>query len=137
MAGDQETEARPDAQYRATVLVAFRSVADTLRALEYDAIAWRARAYEETGMDRLTFGTELKRDGFEIQINTTEDAKVNPEHSHPFDERAVVIQDALTLTRNGASRTDWPGETFSMPKGCLHYESYGPKSALTLFGRKM
>ena len=31
-----------DAQYRSTVLTAFRNVADTLRALEYDAIALQA-----------------------------------------------------------------------------------------------
>ena len=63
--------------------------------------------------------------------------KVNPEHSHPFDVRAMVIQGALTLTRDGTTRTYKSGETFSMPKGCLHYESYGPEGAVTLFGRKM
>ena len=31
-----------DAQYRSTVLTAFRNVADTLRALEYDALALKA-----------------------------------------------------------------------------------------------
>ena len=64
-------------------------------------------------------------------------AKVNPEHSHPFDVRAMVVKGALTLTREGASRTYKPGETFAMPRGCLHYESYGPEGAVTLFGRKM
>jgi NodT family efflux transporter outer membrane factor (OMF) lipoprotein len=36
-----------DAQYRSTVLTAFRSVADTLRALEYDALALRAAVAAE------------------------------------------------------------------------------------------
>jgi outer membrane protein TolC len=36
-----------DAQYRSIVLTAFRSVADTLRALEYDALALRAAAASE------------------------------------------------------------------------------------------
>jgi NodT family efflux transporter outer membrane factor (OMF) lipoprotein len=36
-----------DAQYRSTVLGAFRNVADTLRALEYDALALRAAAAAE------------------------------------------------------------------------------------------
>jgi quercetin dioxygenase-like cupin family protein len=88
-------------------------------------------------MDRQTFEAELKRDGYDIQTNTTPGAKVNPEHSHPFDVRAMVIQGALTLTTGGATRTYKPGETFSMPRGCLHYESYGPEGAVTLFGRKM
>ena len=88
-------------------------------------------------MDRQTFEAELKRDGYDIQTNTTVGEKVNPEHSHPFDVRAMVIQGALTLTTGGATRTYKPGETFTMPKGCLHSESYGPEGAVTLFGRKM
>jgi outer membrane protein TolC len=36
-----------DAQYRSTVLTAFRNVADTLRALEYDAIALKATVTAE------------------------------------------------------------------------------------------
>ena len=36
-----------DAQYRSTVLTAFRNVADTLRALEYDAIALQAAVAAE------------------------------------------------------------------------------------------
>lgn len=29
-----------------------------------------------------------------------------------------------------------PGEIFAMPRGCLHYESYGPEGAAVLLGRK-
>ena len=36
-----------DAQYRSTVLTAFRNVADTLRALEYDALTLKARSEAE------------------------------------------------------------------------------------------
>ena len=88
-------------------------------------------------MDRASFEAELKRDGYDIVTNTTPGVKVNPEHTHPFDVRAMVIEGALMLTRDGATRTYKPGETFTMPKGCLHYESYGPEGAVTLFGRKM
>ena len=56
-------------------------------------------------MDRETFEAELKRDGYDIQTNTTQGVKVNPEHSHPFDVRAMVVQGALTLSREGTSRT--------------------------------
>lgn len=87
-------------------------------------------------MDRATFEAELERDGYEIGTNTTPGAKVNPEHSHPFDVRVMVVQGALTLTTGGATRTYKPGDTFSMAKGCLHSESYGPEGAVTLFGRK-
>ena len=36
-----------EAQYRSTVLTAFRNVADTLRALEYDALALKAAVAAE------------------------------------------------------------------------------------------
>ena len=87
-------------------------------------------------MDQVTFEAELKRDGYEVMVNTTPGAKVNPEHSHPFDVRAMVVQGAMTLTRDGHARTYNAGETFSMPKGCLHFESYGPEGAVVLLGRK-
>ena len=64
-------------------------------------------------MDRQTFEAELARDGYEIQTNTTPGVKVNPEHSHPYDVRAMVVQGALTLSRDGTSRTYRAGETFT------------------------
>jgi quercetin dioxygenase-like cupin family protein len=87
-------------------------------------------------MDRQTFETEAKRDGYEVMVNTTTAAKVNPEHTHPFDVRAMVMQGALTLTREGKEQTYRPGEIFSMPRGCLHYESYGAEGAVVLLGRR-
>ena len=88
-------------------------------------------------MDRQNFESELKRDGYEILTNTTPGVKVNPVHSHPYDVRAMVIKGALTLTKGSEVRTYKPGETFAMPRGCLHSESYGPEGAVTLLGRKL
>ena len=88
-------------------------------------------------IDRAKFEAELKRDGYDVLTNTTPGVKVNPEHSHPYDVRAMVLKGALTLTRDGTVRTYRAGETFTMPKGCLHSESYGPEGAVTLFGRKL
>lgn len=90
----------------------------------------------ETILERQNFEAELQRDGYEILTNTTPGVKVNPEHVHPYDVKAMVLQGALTLTRDGASRTYGPSETFAMPRGCLHSESYGPEGAVVLFGRK-
>jgi quercetin dioxygenase-like cupin family protein len=91
---------------------------------------------KETGMDRQAFEDELKRDGYDVTTNTTPGAKTNPEHSHTFDVRAMVLQGALTLKRDGSVQTYKAGESFSMPRGCLHSESYGPEGAVTLVGRK-
>ena len=88
-------------------------------------------------MDTHVFESELKRDGYDVMTNTTAGAKVNPEHSHPFDIRAMVLKGALTMNRDGQSQTFRPGEIFTMPRGCLHYESYGPEGAVVLLGRRM
>ena len=88
-------------------------------------------------MNRQTFEDELKRDGYEVAESTTPGAKVNPEHSHPFDVKAMVLKGALTLNRDGGSQTFKPGEIFAMPRGCLHYESYGQEGAVVLLGRKL
>ena len=79
-------------------------------------------------MDRQTFEAELKRDGYDIQTNTTPGVKVNPEHSHPFDVRAMVVQGALTLTRDGASQTYRAGETFTMPRAACTPRATGRKA---------
>jgi quercetin dioxygenase-like cupin family protein len=88
-------------------------------------------------MDRQSFEDALRRDGYdEIATNTTPGSKHNPEHSHPYDVSAMVIDGALTLSWNGQTRTFKPGETFEMARGCPHAESYGDEGAVTLFGRK-
>lgn len=87
-------------------------------------------------MNRQAFEEELKRDGYEVTESTTPGAKVNPEHSHPFDVKAMVLQGALSLTRDGKTETYKPGEIFSMPRGCTHFESYGEGPTVTLVGRK-
>ena len=87
-------------------------------------------------MDQQTFEADLKRDGYEAYTNTTPGAKVNPEHSHPFDVRAMELQGALTLSTGGKTTTYRSGEVFTMARGCLHSESYGPEGAVILAGRK-
>lgn len=87
-------------------------------------------------MNRQAFEDELTRDGYEINQRTTPGAKVNPEHTHPFDVKALVLEGAISLTRDGKTRTYTAGETFSMPRGCLHSESYGEGQTITLVGRK-
>ena len=71
-------------------------------------------------MDRQTFEAGLKRDGYEILTTTTPGVKVNPEHSHPFDVRAMVLKGDFSLTRDGKTESFKPGEIFTMPRGCKH-----------------
>jgi len=87
-------------------------------------------------MDRQNFEEALKRDGYEVMVNTTVGAKINPVHSHDYDVRAMVLDGALTMNCDGKVVTYKAGETFTMTRGCEHAESYGPEGAITLLGRK-
>jgi quercetin dioxygenase-like cupin family protein len=87
-------------------------------------------------MDKAEFEAELKRDGYEMSTSTTPGAKVNPEHHHPFDIRAMVLKGAVTLTCDGKTETYKPGEIFTMERGRLHFESYGEGETVALVGRK-
>ncbi len=88
-------------------------------------------------MDRPTFEAELMREGYEVVTNTTVAAKINPEHSHPFAVKAMVLRGDFALTREGRTAAYKPGEIFTMSRGCLHFESYGPVGATILLGRKL
>ena len=87
-------------------------------------------------MDTQTFEAELKREGYEVMTNTTPGVKVNPEHSHPFDVRAMVVQGAITISSGDKATTYRPGDRWDLPRGLLHSESYGPEGAVVVVGRK-
>jgi quercetin dioxygenase-like cupin family protein len=87
-------------------------------------------------MDKEKFEAELTRDGYEVSTSTTPGAKVNPEHHHPFDVRALVLKGAMSLTRDGKTETYKAGDIFSMPRGCTHFESYDAEGCVSLVGRK-
>ena len=87
-------------------------------------------------MDRQNFEEALKRDGYDVMVNTTVGAKTNPVHSHDYDVRAMVLDGALTMNCDGKVVTYKAGETFTMMRGREHAESYGPEGAITLLGRK-
>ena len=87
-------------------------------------------------MDKETFEAELKREGYEVLTNTTPGPKANPEHTHPFDVKAMVLEGAITLGSNNTSRTFTAGDIFTMARGCPHTESYGPEGAVILSGRR-
>ena len=95
------------------------------------------QAIKENAMDRQAFEETLKREGYdEVSTKTTPGDKHNPEHSHPYDVCAMVIDGTITLNWSDQTRTYVTGEVFTMARGCPHTETYGPLGATTLSGRK-
>lgn len=88
-------------------------------------------------IDRATFESELRRDGYdEILLREWEPAKLVPEHTHPFDTRALVLEGEFTLTCGGTSRLLRAGDVFALAADTPHAESYGPQGARFLAGRR-
>ena len=88
-------------------------------------------------MERAAFETELQGDGYaEVVDRRMEPEAFNPEHSHEFDARLLVIEGAMTIAVEGGERTYRGGDTFTMEAGCRHSERSGPEGARYLAGRR-
>ena len=88
-------------------------------------------------MDRSAFESELREQGYaEVVDRTMAAAAVNPEHSHEFDARLLILEGAMTITCSGQEQTYSAGETFSMEAGRRHAERGGPDGVRYLAGRR-
>ena len=88
-------------------------------------------------MDALRFEARLRAEGYpEIRTNELPANRHNPEHSHPFDVLALVLEGDITLTVGGAARVYRAGDEFAMKAGCLHIEDAGVQGVKYLVGRR-
>lgn len=76
------------------------------------------------------FEREARTDGFdEVTQRDWRPDTVLPEHTHPFDAYAMVVQGEMWLSCGGNTRHITPGGTFNLPKGTPHAERYGSEGA--------
>jgi quercetin dioxygenase-like cupin family protein len=88
-------------------------------------------------MDRAAFEAGLAREGYsEIRTNQMEPNRHNPEHTHPWDARALILEGDITLTVDGQRTTYRVGDVFAMQAGCRHVEDIGPQGVKYLVGRR-
>ena len=87
-------------------------------------------------MDTQSFEAELKREGYETGTGENPANKINPEHSHPYDVKAMVLKGEITLNCGGGATTYKPGQVFTMARNTPHFEAYGPQGTTILFGRR-
>lgn len=84
-------------------------------------------------MDSMTYD-EFRRlklaQGFDQVLEREWEALLEySEHEHPFDTDALVVRGEFWLTVDGQTRHVQAGDTFTMPRGVLHAERYGPEGA--------
>lgn len=88
-------------------------------------------------MERMAFETELHEQGYmEVVDRRMEPNAINPEHTHEFDARLLVLDGTMTVTAAGTERTYNAGDTFTMSAGCRHTERSGPAGVRYLAGRR-
>ncbi len=88
-------------------------------------------------MDASAFELRLRTEGYpEIRSNEMPPNRHNPEHTHPFDVLALVLEGDITLTVEGEARIYRAGDEFSMKAGCPHAEDVGPGGVKYLAGRR-
>ena len=88
-------------------------------------------------MNRTEFESECQAQGYlEIIDRPMEANTINPEHSHEFDAKLLVLEGEMTITSNGGERLYGAGDTFAMTAGCRHTEQSGVDGVRYLAGRR-
>ena len=87
-------------------------------------------------MSQSDFEAALHRDGYQIFYGGLKAGEVNPEHSHDWDARVMVIGGEITLTRAGRSETFRAGDTCGVAAGEMHTEHVGPQGVAYIAGRR-
>lgn len=83
------------------------------------------------------FECALRRDGFDdIERKNLPPGMQVPEHAHPFDIRALVLEGEIRLTVEGDEYAYREGDIFVMPAGHRHAEAVGPDGVDYLVGRR-
>jgi hypothetical protein len=72
----------------------------------------------------------------EVLVREWEPNLSNEPHTHPFDTQALVVRGEFWLTTLGQTHHLKVGDRFSVPRGQLHNERYGPQGATFWASRK-
>ena len=88
-------------------------------------------------MDRAAFERELQAEGYsDVVDRRMEPNQANPEHSHEFDARVMVLEGSITIGRDGGEHTFRAGDSCAISAGTLHTEQCGPEGVRYLAGRR-
>jgi quercetin dioxygenase-like cupin family protein len=87
-------------------------------------------------MDRAAFEAGLKRDGFTPAERSMKAGTVNPDHTHPFDARLLILSGQITITRNGTPETFAAGDSCSVDANTVHAEEVGAEDVVYIAGRR-
>ena len=87
-------------------------------------------------MNQSDFEADLRREGYDIFYGGLRAGHVNPEHSHDWDAKVMVIGGEITITRGGNAATFHAGDSCTVPAGELHAEQVGASGVAFVAGRR-
>lgn len=83
------------------------------------------------------FDAQARADGFDQILDRDWGAdELVPEHTHPFDARALVVRGEMWLEHGGQTRHLQPGDGFELAALTPHAERYGPHGATYRVARR-
>lgn len=88
-------------------------------------------------MTEAEFRQQLKANGFpEPEILEREGNLTNDDHSHDFTACALILEGEISVITAEGTTTCRTGDTFTLTRGVVHHESYGPQGAKFLLARQ-
>ena len=88
-------------------------------------------------MNQSDFEADLRREGYDIFYGGLGADHVNPEHSHEWNARVLVIGGEITITRSGKTLTFRAGDSCVVPAGEMHAEKVGAQGVAYVAGRRV
>ena len=82
------------------------------------------------------FAADLRRDGYKVFYGGIRPDTVNPDHSHTFDARIMVLGGEMTIMRDGKAELFRSGDICDVPRGTVHAEHVGPDGVAVLAGHR-
>jgi quercetin dioxygenase-like cupin family protein len=87
-------------------------------------------------MNQSEFEADLRRQGYQVFYGGLQAGMVNPDHTHDWDARVMVIGGEITLIRAGKSETFRVGDSCAVAAGEVHAESVGSQGVAYIAGRR-
>ena len=84
------------------------------------------------------FAAQAQAQGYpQALVRTWDPGHVTPEHDHPFDTHALVVEGEFWLTVGDDTRHFQAGDTFELSRHILHRERYGAQGAIFWAARRI
>jgi quercetin dioxygenase-like cupin family protein len=87
-------------------------------------------------MDQSEFEAHLRSEGYQVFYGGLQAGMANPDHSHDWDARVMVIGGEITLIRGGKAETFHAGDSCAVAAGEVHAEHVGPQGVAYIAGRR-